>query len=170
LLLLARLQLGPAPRGRVEASDVVQETLLEAHRQREQFRGTTDAARAAWLRRLLTGKLADALRRAHAVKRDAAREQSLEAALGQSSARLESLLAADDSSPSDQAQRHERAARLAEALETLPEAQREAVELRHCLGWSLDAISAHLGRTPAAVAGLLKRGLQQLRDRLQEPE
>ena len=62
LLLLARLQLGRQAQGKLEPSDVVQQTLLEAHRKREQFRGTTDAERAAWLRQMLAFNLADALR------------------------------------------------------------------------------------------------------------
>jgi RNA polymerase sigma-70 factor (ECF subfamily) len=167
LLLLARLQLGPELRGKLDASDVVQEALLNAHRQRDQFQGTTEAERAAWLRRILAGTLADALRRMYADKRDAAREQSLQAALDQSSRRLDAILAADAPSPSEHAQRNEQAIRLAAALVQLPDPQREAVELRHCQAWSIDAISRHMDRTPAAVAGLLKRGLRQLREILQ---
>jgi RNA polymerase sigma-70 factor (ECF subfamily) len=52
---------------------------------------------------------------------------------------------------------------VAEALEQLPEAQREALVLQHWQGWTLAQIGAHLGRSPEAVAGLLKRGLKQLR-------
>jgi RNA polymerase sigma-70 factor (ECF subfamily) len=52
---------------------------------------------------------------------------------------------------------------LAEALSRLPEPQREAVILKHCQGWTLAAIAAHLDRTTAAVASLLRRGLAQLR-------
>jgi RNA polymerase sigma-70 factor (ECF subfamily) len=170
LLLLARLQLGPELRSKLDASDVVQESLLRAHRQRDQFRGSTDAEKAAWLRRILAGTLADTLRGIYADKRDAAREQSLQAALDQSSRRLEAFLAADAPSPSENAQRNEQAIRLAAALVQLPDAQREAVELRHCQGWSLDAISHRLDRTPTAVAGLLKRGLKLLRELLQATE
>jgi RNA polymerase sigma-70 factor (ECF subfamily) len=164
LSLLARLQMGPEIRGKIDPSDVVQETLLNAHRQRDQFQGTTEAEKAAWLRRILAGTLADALRRIYADKRDAAREQSLQAALDQSSRHLEAFLAADVPSPSEHAQRNEQAMRLAAALVQLPDAQREAVELRHCQGWAIDAIARHMDRTPAAVAGLLKRGLKQLRE------
>jgi len=167
LLLLARLQLGTELRGKLDASDVVQEALLHAHRQRDRFRGTTEAERAAWLRRILAGTLADALRRRYADKRDAGREQSLQAALDQSSRRLEAFLTADVPSPSEHAQHNERAMRLAAALAQLLDAQREAVELRHCQGWAIDAVSRQMERTPAAVAGLLKRGLKQLREILQ---
>jgi RNA polymerase sigma-70 factor (ECF subfamily) len=96
-------------------------------------------------------------------KRDVGREQALEAALASSSSRLDGWLAAEQSSPSQQAVRHEDALRLAEALEQLPEAQREALVLQHWQGWSLADIGRHLGRSPEAVAGLLKRGLKQLR-------
>jgi RNA polymerase sigma-70 factor (ECF subfamily) len=59
---------------------------------------------------------------------------------------------------------------LAVALAELPEAQREALVLQHWHGWSMDEIAAHLGRTRVAVAGLIKRGLAKLRERLQPPE
>jgi RNA polymerase sigma-70 factor, ECF subfamily len=163
LLMLARMQLGPASRNKVEASDVVQQTLLEAHRKRDQFRGNCEAEMAGWLRQLLAFNLADAARAAGRAKRDVGRERSLEAALDESSARLGAMLAADQSTPSQAAGRHEDAVLLARALTRLPEHQRQALILRHCQGCSLDEISRELGRTPAAVAGLLKRGLHQLR-------
>ena len=59
---------------------------------------------------------------------------------------------------------------LADALGRLPEAQREALVLQHWHGWSLAEIGAHLGRSPAAVAGLLHRGLTRLRELLQEAQ
>jgi RNA polymerase sigma-70 factor (ECF subfamily) len=163
LLLLARLQLGRQTAGKLEPSDVVQQTLLEAHRKHAQFRGTTNAERAAWLRQMLAFNLADALRALGRAKRDANRERSLEQELEQSSIRLGSWLAAEQASPSEHAVRHEEAVRVATALAELPEANREAVVLRYYEGLSLDEISARLGRTPAAAAGLLKRGLKRLR-------
>jgi RNA polymerase sigma-70 factor, ECF subfamily len=170
LLLLARMQVGDQLRGKLDPSDVVQQTLLDAHRKREQFRGHTSAELAAWLRQMLACNLADSIRTLHRAKRDVDREQSLEAAVEECSIRIETWLVAEQSSPSQQAEAHEQAIRLADALASLPEAQREAVVLRHCQGWPLADISRHLGRTPAAVAGLLKRGLRQLRQHLQEPE
>jgi RNA polymerase sigma-70 factor (ECF subfamily) len=110
----------------------------------------------------------DALRRFHRAKRDVTRERSLQEALDQSSARLETWLAADQSSPSQRAMQSERLLRLAEALETLPETQREAVELHYWQGWSLAQIATHLDRSNASVAGLLQRGLKRLRRALQE--
>ena len=77
LLLLARLQLGSRAHGKLDASDVVQQTLLDAHRQRQQFRGHTAAEMAAWLRRILACNLADAFRALGREKRDVARERGL---------------------------------------------------------------------------------------------
>jgi len=168
LLLLARLHLGDQVWAKFDASDVVQQTLLEAYRKRAQFRGQSEAEMAAWLRQMLACNLADAIRALARAKRDVARERSLEADLEASSARLAGWLAAEQSTPSQRAQRHEEVLRLAEALATLPEAQREALVLRHCQGQSLPAISRRLGRSPAAVAGLLKRGLRELRAQLGE--
>jgi RNA polymerase sigma-70 factor (ECF subfamily) len=168
LHLLACLQLRERPPARLDPSDVVQQTLLEAHRQGHQFRGTSDAELAAWLRQILAHNLADAFRARHRAKRDAARERSLEAALDDSSARLGCWLAADQSSPSQQAARHEDAVRLAAALAELPEAQREALVLQHWHGLTLAQVGERLGRTPIAVAGLLKRGLKRLRELLDD--
>jgi RNA polymerase sigma-70 factor (ECF subfamily) len=170
LRLLARLQIGAQVQAKLDASDVVQQTLFEAHQNWAQFRGRTGAEQAAWLRQILAHNLADALRGLGRAKRDVGRQRSLEAALEDSSSRLQNWLAAEQSSPSQRVEREEQAVHLANALATLPEAQREALVLQHWHGWTLAQIGRHMGRTPAAVAGLLKRGLKQLRQQLQERE
>jgi len=165
LLLLTRLQLDPRLRAKVDPSGVVQQTLMEAHQ--AAAAPHSDGEMAAWLRRLLANNLGDEVRKAHADKRDARREQSLEAALADSAARLGAVLAGQ-SSPSQRAVRNEDLLRLAEALEALPDAQREAVELHYLRGWPLADVAEHLGRSKSAVAGLLHRGLDKLRDWLQD--
>ena len=170
LRLLARLHLSPQLRGKLEPSDVVQQTLLQAYQALDQFRGRSKAECAAWLRQILARNLGQAVRDFGRAKRDLAREQSLQAALDASSARLDAWLAADQSSPSQRAERGEQALRLAQALEKLPEAQREALVLQHWQGLSLQEIGEHLGRSPEAVAGLIKRGLKQLRILMHESE
>src|SRR4029077_9886139 len=87
--LLARLQLDPRWQAKLDPSDIVQQTLLQAYQARGQFRGQSVAERAAWLRQILARVLANAVRDLSRAKRDAGRERSLEAALSQSSSRLE---------------------------------------------------------------------------------
>jgi RNA polymerase sigma-70 factor (ECF subfamily) len=168
LLLLARGRLDPLLRGKLDASEVVQQTLLEAHQGRRLFRGRTPAEQAAWLRQILARNLANAARDLRRDKRDAARERSLHAAVEASSSALADWLADGGPSPSEEAGRHERALQLADAVAALPDAQREAVVLRHWEGMSLEQIAGRLGCTTAAVAGLLQRGLKNLRKRLDE--
>lgn len=166
--LLIQLRLDPRWQRKFDASDIVQQTFLEAHAKRSQFRGSSEDEWLAWVRQILAHNLADALRAAKREKRDAVRERSLDEALEASASDLGNWLAAEQSSPSHQADRHERALRLAEELAALPDAQREALVLQYWHGWTLAEIGTHLSRSPAAVAGLLKRGLKQLRQRLQE--
>jgi RNA polymerase sigma-70 factor (ECF subfamily) len=167
LLMLARLHLGDRLRTKLDPSDVVQQTLLEAHRKEAQFRGASEAELAGWLRQMLACCIADALRAFGRAKRDAALERSLEAALDDSSARLEAWLAADHSSPSERAERQEQLLQLADALAQLPEDQRRAVELKHLQGCSVVTIAQALDRSETAVGGLLRRGMTRLRELLQ---
>src|SRR5437868_2774970 len=78
LLLLARSYLGERPRGKFDPSDVVQQTLLEAHQKRGQFRGGSEAELAGWLRGILACAVADAVRGLGRAKRDVGRERALE--------------------------------------------------------------------------------------------
>jgi RNA polymerase sigma-70 factor, ECF subfamily len=165
--LLARLHLDPRLKGKVDLSGVVQQTLWEGHRVLGSSPSPGDTQLAALLRRLLANNLADEVRKAYTEKRDAGRERSLDASLEESSARLEAFLAADQSSPEQRAERNEVLLHLAAALERLPEAQREAVALHYLRGWRLEEIAQHLGRGKSAVAGLLHRGLDKLREFLQ---
>jgi RNA polymerase sigma-70 factor (ECF subfamily) len=169
--LLARLEVAPRLRDKVDLSGVVQQTLLEAHQGLNDYprSAKTDAETVAWLRSILSHNLADELRKLKARKRDVRREWSLEQALDLSASRVERWLAANQPSPSQHAMRHEELLRMAETLATLPEGQRRAIELHHLQGWTLSDIAAELGTTKAAVAGLLHRGLKNLRMQLVPP-
>jgi RNA polymerase sigma-70 factor (ECF subfamily) len=166
LELLVRRRLGDRFQGKLDASGVVQQTLWEAHQGLKDFRGTSEAEVAAWLRRILVRNLTDEARKLAAGKRDLAREQSIEQAVEQSSANLAAWLAQDQSSPSQQAVRHEQMLELAAALAQLPEDQRTAVELHHLEGYSLIEVGQQMQRSKEAVAGLLFRGLKRLRELL----
>jgi len=170
LRLLARVQLSPRLQAKVDASDIVQQTLLEAHRDRDQFRGQTEAERLTWLRAILANVLAAAARRFSAGVRELDRERSLEAEVDLSSSRLECLLAADQTSPSAGTVRGEDVLQLARAMACLPPDQRRVVELHHLKGLTLDEVADLIGRTRPAVAGLLFRGLNKLRKLLPDRE
>jgi RNA polymerase sigma-70 factor (ECF subfamily) len=166
LRVLAQTQLPAHMRGKLDASEVVQDALLEAHTAAGQFRGSTEPEYRAWLRTILARKLTDAVRHFGRLKRDVAREVSIEASLHDSACRLEAFLAAQQTGPSTDAARREQVLQLAGALERLPEDQRLAVELHHLQGCPLADAAQRMGRTKASVAGLLRRGLKQLREEL----
>ncbi len=168
LRLLARMQLPPRLAPKTDTSDVVQQTLIQAYQALDQFRGSTSHEMAGWLRRILTNNLAHLVRDFGREKRDLQREVSLAQIVADSSAGWDAWLAADQSSPSERADRNETLLRLATALEQLPADQREAVELHYCHGWKLVEIAAHLERSVPSVAGLVQRGVIRLRTLLGE--
>jgi RNA polymerase sigma-70 factor (ECF subfamily) len=170
LLSRTRARLARGASWKLEASDIVQATLLEAHQKRDQFRGRSEAEMAGWLHQLLACTLKDAARAWRRARRDTTRERPLGAAPSESSARPGDLLASSQSTPSKAAGRREDEVRLAWALNQLLEAQREALVLRHLRGFSIEEVARELDRTPAAVGGLLRRGLRQLRSLLAECE
>jgi RNA polymerase sigma-70 factor (ECF subfamily) len=166
LALLARLHLPPRLQSKVGASDIVQQTLLKAAQNWGQFRGHSEAEWAGWLRRILTNTLVDVARELAGAKRDVALERSLEASLVESSARLEAFLQANQSSPSEQALQQEQLLRLSAALAQLPEEQRQALEMHYLHGCTVAEVATHMSRTERSVAGLVRRGLQKLRELL----
>jgi RNA polymerase sigma-70 factor (ECF subfamily) len=166
LLLLARSH--DRLRGE-EASDVVQKTMLAAYSHREDCRGQSPAEVAAWLKQILRREMIDSYRQGRRLKRDVRREVPLEADVDRSFSRAQVWLAAAQTSPSQKVSREEELVAMANALAQLPEAQREAIVLHHLQGASLAEVAAELQRSEAAVAGLLHRGLKQLRQLLDAP-
>ncbi len=89
--------------------------------------------------------------------------RSLEAALDESSARLEAVLISEQSSPSQKAMKAEQVTALAASLRQLPDDQRTAIELRYLRGLPVAAVAEQMGRPPVSVTGLLYRGTRALR-------
>lgn len=170
LCILARAQLGVKNSYKVDASDLVQETLLEGYQKLGQFRGRSDGELAAWLRQMLVHNLADAIRGGNRAKRDVRRERQLEVVIEDSFCRAESWMAAQGDSPSQKVIQIEELVRLARGLARLPDDQRQAVELHHLQGRTLAQLSEQLNRSNAAIAGLLRRGLKRLHELLEKPD
>jgi RNA polymerase sigma-70 factor (ECF subfamily) len=165
LRLLARVQLESRFAAKFDASDVVQQTLLEAVRAFPNFRGSTEAELTAWLRQILAHALAHEIRRYHGTaKRDITQEVSLEAELAQSSQRLGSLLAESGPSPSQQAARRELDVLLADVLARLSPDHRDVLIFRHLENLSHDDIATRMNRSAGAVRMLWVRALAALRE------
>ena len=165
--LLARLQVEPRFRAKFDASDIVQQTLLEAVRDWPKFRGGTEAELAGWLRQILAHVLLHEMRRYGGVQRRyVGRELSLEEALAESSRQLGAALAAPGSSPSQQASQNELELRLADALARLPADYGEIILLRNVEGLPHEEVARRMGRGVGAVRMLWVRALARLRQEL----
>ena len=170
LRLLARTSVDRRFQTRLEPSDLVQQALLNAYQRRDQFRGSTEAELACWLRQVLVNQVTDAMRGLGRHKRDVSRERSLETHVEESFSRVDQWLAAGQSSPSVGAAKAEEKLRLADAVHELPADQLQAVTLHYLHGCTLAEVAKELDRSRAAVAGLLHRGLKSLRQILEERE
>jgi RNA polymerase sigma-70 factor (ECF subfamily) len=166
LKLLARMQLHVRLRSKLDSSDIVQETLVKACQNLAQYHGHTDAELAAWLRRILANHLIDEARK---YQRELSLGHSVLHELDDSSARLEAWLAAEQSCPSQCAERQEQLLHLANALAQLPDDQRVVIELHYLNRLTVAKVAQEMQRTEPAVAGLLRRGMQKLRDLLAKP-
>ena len=171
LKLLARTQVDLHLQSRGDASDLVQETFLDACRDFHQFRGSTEAELMAWLKKILIYNVAKFIQRqVVAKKRDARRDVSLDrrlAAVNQSSAHFEAALASPGSTPSVQVSRRERAAVVADYLAQLPPAYREVILLRNLESLPFAEVGRRMQRTSGAVRILWVRALDQLRTLLE---
>jgi RNA polymerase sigma-70 factor (ECF subfamily) len=170
LKLLVTAQLDDRLRGRVSASDIVQESFFEAHRDFGQFRGQTPGEFVVWLRRIVVNNILRMVEQ-HVLteKRDVRREVSMEEIgrrLEQSTVRLETLLAAEDDSPSGCAVQREDELRLADTLAQLPDDYRQVIVLRHIEGLPFDEVGRRMERSAGAVRMLWLRALKQLREQM----
>jgi RNA polymerase sigma-70 factor (ECF subfamily) len=167
LKTLAHAQMDDRLKRRIGASDIVQETLLEAHRDFLHFVGKSPAEFSSWLRSILINNLKRAIEcHLMTAKRDLRRELSLEDLkrhADQSSARLESLLASSTSSVSSNAQLHESLMRLTDSLARLPDEYREVILLRHIHGLAFNDIGLKLNKTSGAVRMIWMRAIEKLR-------
>lgn len=167
LRILARHEINQRFAGKFDPSDVVQQTLMEAWRGWEHLQATDEPQRAAWLRQILAHQIARFVRHHQGTqKRDISREwsleQSLECSMTRSSTRLESMVIAQDPSPSQAAIALEQKSRLAKILDNLPDDYRTVILLRNFEDLSHEEIAKRMGRSDAAVRMLWLRALAAL--------
>jgi RNA polymerase sigma-70 factor, ECF subfamily len=161
LLLVADREMDPELQAKGGASDLVQETFLEAERDFGQFRGGSLDELRAWLRRLLLNNVANFTRQyRRRAKRNVGREVPLEG--GGSSDERGAGLAADTVSPSGQAMAHEQAEALARAMERLPPDYRQVLALRHEGQLTFEEIGQRMERTANAARMLWLRAVERL--------
>lgn len=156
---LAVQQLAPKLKGRLDGSDIVQQTCLSVHKQIGEFVGTEPAEFVAWLRQIHERNIRNAARnqlqvQKRAVDREEAREQH--------------DVAGHETTPSQIVMRDEEASRLRAAMQHLPDDEREAVRLRYFENWTLQQIGEHLGLNSDAVVWLMKRSMKHLKEHLQD--
>ena len=170
-------------RKKVDPSDLVQQTMLQAIEAQSQYRGDSDAAKAGWLKAILRNVMNGLLRRYHSERRDIAKERELRmpsesdpglADPGLADPGLADLGLADlglertrhQSSPSHRAQLDEEKERISKVMELLTLDQRRAIVMRYWEDLPLEEIGKAMDKTPDAVAGLLYRGMKVLRSEL----
>lgn len=168
LVLIARRAVGAKLQRRVDASDIVQQTCTEAWRDLDKFRGSEEPEFSAWICQILRRNVANVVRDQRAAKRDMGRE--VEPANDGTASVVWIDPPGKEATASQQIIQGEKALLLATVLDGLPDGQREAVRMRHLEGLPLAEIAQRLEKTTVAAAGLIKRGLQALRQGMAESD
>jgi len=167
LTVLATTQMNGRLHRRVSPSDVVQETMMAAHRDFEKFRGSSEREFLGWLRQVLINTIhhtVDAHLRAQ--RRDLRREVSIEQmgrAMDQSAANLGQLLADPGPSPSEPVRRAAAAVALADRLTQMRPQYRDVIILRTLQGLPFEEVAKRMDRTPGATRMLWLRAIEKFK-------
>jgi len=165
--VVARAQVESWLRAKADASDIVQETLLQAHRDFAHFRGATEAEWLAWLRQILAHNVADFVRRYRGTGK---RQQRLEVPLApppDKSSLAPGLEPRDTGeTPAQEVMRLEREFQVADALTRLPPDYQEVIVLRHLERLPFEEVARRLGRSRPAAQMLWMRAVRKLQEEL----
>jgi RNA polymerase sigma-70 factor (ECF subfamily) len=166
LLSVAGRELGPDIQAKAGPSDVVQDTFLEAQRLFDRFEGEAGGQFLGWLRSILQNKLSEYHNRYRAtLKRQVQRERSLDDTGAQGA--LGERLPAEVSTPSARAMRQEEADQLRQAVQRLPEPQRQVLIWHHWEGLTFAEIGRRLERREDAVRMMFGRALTRLAEEME---
>lgn len=161
LLLVAERELDPALRSKGGASDIVQETFIEAHRAFPKFTSDTHQEFLAWLRAMLLNNVTDFRRRYRGTqKRSSDREMAIDA--GTSSSDWRVLLASDSPTPSGEYSQQETLREIETAIKRLPDDYQKVISYRYEENCSFEEIAIRMQRTPNAVQKLFARAIDRL--------
>lgn len=159
LRAIALQQLAPKLAGRLDGSDIVQQTCISVQKQIREFSGKDPAEFVAWLRQIHERNIQNAIRfQSHSQKRSINREEVLD----------DFDIAGEQVTPSQLVIGQEDSSRLYEAMAKLPDNEREAVRLRYFENWTLQKISEHFDLTIDATVWLMKRSMQHLKQYLRD--
>ena len=158
-------RISPQIRGVLTADDIIQETFVYVIRHIDEFTPRTDESVYAWLKKIAEHRTQDAIRHLHRKKRggDYRRAQTCALPHESSVADLVDMLSAGSHTPSRSAARHEAVAAVQQTIDALPDAYRQAVQLRLLAGKSLQETATVMNRSPRAVQGLVDRAKKKMR-------
>ncbi|MCA9120512.1 MAG: sigma-70 family RNA polymerase sigma factor [Planctomycetaceae bacterium] len=163
LQYVAEQEVGPLLRKRVDGQDIVQQANLQAVKYFGQFQGQTAEEFTAWIRQVLKSVINNAVRDHGAAKRDIKKEQPLGGARNSQASVSWWEPAASQTTPSQRVIKGEEAIRLTNAVQQLPPAQRETVQLRHFHNFTFKQISEHMDCKLSETMRLYRLGMQSLR-------
>lgn len=171
LRLQAQVQLQDKLSPRVDASDIAQQSLLDAWKGLDGFRGTTTAELLGWLRQIVVRNSIDVARHhQQAAKREIRRETPLEADMDDASSYRKRECASPSETPSHLAIKEEEELLLTEAISELPADYQRVLTLRSFLQMPFAEIAEKMSRSRPAVQMLWARAVEELRRRLEEKE
>ena len=166
---LVEMRLDRKVQRRVDVSDVVQDVMIEASGRLAKYLDDPAMAFHLWLRQIAWDRIIDTYRR-HRVsaKRNMDREQPMSAPAGpdQSSIMLAAQLCDPELTPAARATQREIALQVEEAIERLPEADREVIWMRHYEHLSNLEIAEALQLNAAAASMRYLRAVRRLRELL----
>ncbi|MCA8998297.1 MAG: sigma-70 family RNA polymerase sigma factor [Planctomycetaceae bacterium] len=165
--VVARTQVESWMRTKVDASDLVQQTLLDAHQGFEQFQGTEEGEWLAWLKQILAHNTQDFIRRYRTAKRAVGKEVSGDRQTESRAGILENLRESIDS-PSQALMAHERELELADAISRLSPDHQEVIHLRSLQRLSFNEVAERMGRSRPATQMLWFRAVEKLEEILKE--
>jgi len=162
---MVRLRMGPELRTQLESMDLVQDALLAAIQELDDFTYQDEGDFLRWLSIIAENTIRDNIDRIHAGKRDVRRQMSLDSVAAQSDGgRIPARYPAATTTPSVLVARSEELDRLERAMDQLKDEYRHVIVLAKIEGLSYRQIGQQLGKSPDAVGMLLCRAMVALTD------